>query len=273
MALLEEKAANSGSRTSTSSRNSTNSATKPNSALAVVFPNVYYIQCTNLKVSFQGESTNTTENLWSGTGFLLNNGKFITARHVIEPWYFDQTDEFLLYLNVFANNGGTIIANFTAYSPNGSTLNFTNNDFKFDKSSDASMQSVDNSGNNYILSFATINDGSDWASYDSGLSGGVLYDSELSQNLQIKDKLEILGYPHGVGATDLAAVSPLYGDCTVSVNGLQNNMIVISDRNFDHGNSGGPVFFNDNNKYYVIGIVSAGIGGTLGYIVPISAVE
>lgn len=60
---------------------------------------------------------------WSGTGFLLDNGTFVTARHVIEAWSFwmngNDIDENLAQLNVIVNNGGQVKANFIAISSSG----------------------------------------------------------------------------------------------------------------------------------------------------------
>ena len=50
-------------------------------------------------------------------------------------------------------------------------------------------------------------------------------------------------------------------------------MIQLTNRNFEHGNSGGPALFEENGKLKVVGIVSSGIGSSLGFLVPISKVK
>ena len=49
-------------------------------------------------------------------------------------------------------------------------------------------------------------------------------------------------------------------------------MIQLTNRNFEHGNSGGPALFEENGKLKVVGIV-VGIGSSLGFLVPISKVK
>ena len=39
----------------------------------------------------------------SGTGFLLNDGTFVTARHVVEPWYYGD-DNLSVKLNLYSSN-------------------------------------------------------------------------------------------------------------------------------------------------------------------------
>ena len=52
---------------------------------------------------------------WTGTG-MLEDGRFVTARHVVEPWYFlnsgGKVDESMLMLNIIAHNGGKVVAHF-----------------------------------------------------------------------------------------------------------------------------------------------------------------
>ena len=239
-----------------------------------LFSSVYFIYVDKIKISIQGESQEIDEYKWSGTGFLLDNNKFITARHVIESWFFfDDNDEIGITLNMIANNGGSVIAYFTAYSPDGSTISFNSTDFNFDRSDDQDLTTTDNDGNQIMLKKARLTGGKDWASFRADKSGVIEGDAELSSNLHVQNKLHILGYPLGLGATDAEEISPIYGNCIVSSDGLRNGIIYVTDRNFEHGNSGGPVFILKDGKYKAIGLVSAGTGGSTGFIVPLSAVR
>ncbi|MEA3494632.1 MAG: S1C family serine protease, partial [Bacteroidota bacterium] len=122
-----------------------------------------------------------------------------------------------------------------------------------------------------MFTIASFNNHNDWAFVRTKIKGGLKYNNNLSENLHTKDKLEILGYPFGLGAKEGDNISPMYSDCMVSTSGLQGNLITITDSNFDYGNSGGPVFINQNGNYLVIGIVSAKMGNSVGFIIPISA--
>jgi S1-C subfamily serine protease len=93
----------------------------------------------------------------------------------------------------------------------------------------------------------------------------------MSRSLHAADRLCVLGFPFGNGANSAHDIRPNYSECYVSVEGLNKGLIDIGGRAFDHGNSGGPVFAISGNRYYVVGIVSAG-AGMQGFIVPISAI-
>jgi hypothetical protein len=51
-----------------------------------------------------------------------------------------------------------------------------------------------------------------------------------------------------MGAVDTPSLSPLYGSCKTSQAGLEKGIIRISARNYESGNSGGPVFYMQNGK-------------------------
>lgn len=239
-----------------------------------LFASVYFIYVEKLVINFQDQSEEITDYQWSGTGFLLDNKTFITARHVIESWsFFTEDDQIGMTLNMIENNGGSVVAHFTAYSPDGSTISFKSTDFNFDRSGDESLQTNDNDGNTVLLKKAKLDDGKDWASYATNKTGRIELDTQLANNLEQQSRLHILGYPLGLGANSANDISPIYGNCIVSSSGLQNGLIYVTDRNFEHGNSGGPVFILKDNKYYAIGIVSAGTGDNTGFIVPVSAVR
>ena len=69
-------------------------------------------------------------------------------------------------------------------------------------------------------------------------------------------------------------INPIYGSGIVAARGLQNNVILTTDTNYEQGNSGGPVFYTNNDgELIVIGIVSAGAGRSTGFVVPISSIR
>ena len=239
-----------------------------------LFPSVYFMYVDKLVAEYNGKKKEI-DYKWSGTGFLLDDGRFITARHVVEPWYFiNADDETGLLLNSVASNGGTVTAFITAYSPDGSEISFTTSNFKCNRSSDEVKTETDEDGSTILFRVASLNS-DDWAYTQSNKQGGLPAYSDISSILQQQQKLHILGYPLGLGASSPTNISPIYGSCVVSSTKLQNGYILVTDRNFEHGNSGGPVFvYNEAEaKYYAIGIVSAGAGDNTGMIVPLSAIQ
>ncbi|MCX6276553.1 MAG: FHA domain-containing protein [Bacteroidetes bacterium] len=239
-----------------------------------LFPDVYFMFVDKLVAEYNGKKKEI-DYKWSGTGFLLNDGRFITARHVVEPWFFiNSEDETGLLLNSVASNGGSVTAFITAYSPNGSTISFTTSNFKCNRFADEIKTETDEDGSPVLFRVAHLS-ADDWAFTNAGKQGGISAYSDISAILKQQQKLHILGYPLGLGASSPTNISPIYGSCIVSSTQLQNGYILVTDRNFEHGNSGGPVFvFNEAEaKYYAIGIVSAGAGENTGMIVPLSAIQ
>jgi hypothetical protein len=239
-----------------------------------LFPSVYFLYVDKLIAEYNGKQKEI-DYKWSGTGFLLNDGRFITARHVVEPWFFFFFyDETGLVLNSIASNGGSVTAYITAYSPDGSSISFNSSNFKCNRSSDEIKEETAEDGSPVMFRVA-YNNADDWAYTNASKQGVIFGLTNITANLQQQQRLHILGYPLGLGANSPANISPIYGSCIVSSTQLQNGYILVTDRNFEHGNSGGPVFvYNEAEaKYYAIGIVSAAAGSNTGMIVPLSSIN
>jgi len=238
-----------------------------------LYNGVYQIIIEDMTLSFDGQTQTESINVPVGSGFLLSDKRFITARHVIEPWYFieDGNSDFFA-INVLIQVGAELTVNYLAVSPSGQMFRFTNNSFKINRNNDKNVSFTDENGDVFVIQKAEL-DSKDWAVLNTSISGGLAYDTNLSNTLSVKTNLDVLGYPLGMTAQSGSGISPIYGSCVVSADGLQNGVIMISDRNFEHGNSGGPVFVEKNGKFYVVGIISAGAGDGIGFVVPISAVQ
>lgn len=202
----------------------------------------------------------------SGTGFLLNDDTFVTARHVVEPWY-SGDDHLSVKLNICSSNGFKVDALLYAVSPSGNHFELKTSVFKCNRSHDT-MRSY---GEFKIR--VVQHDYTDYASTSVGSKGALSYNSQLSTNLKAGEKLFILGYPLGLGAS-YDSVKPSYSSAEVARDGLaEGGYILTTSTGFEHGNSGGPVFVERDGKKIVIGIVSAGAGRSTGFVVPISAVK
>lgn len=245
---------------------------------SALYPHVYQIILETITILSNNEDT-TLDFQIRGSGFLLNDGRFVTARHVIEPWYYyeygnnEEISGLLMTLNAKIQLGANVTASFKALSPSGRSFSFTNHDMTVDRSADESFLAIDNEGNLFEVVSASEQESTDWASIRTNFTDGLVYDTQLSNNLAARTQLDVLGYPLGLAASSGNTFSPIYGSCTVGADGLQNGVILITARNFEHGNSGGPVFVYKNRQYIVVGIISAGAGDNIGFVVPISAVR
>ena len=250
-----------------------------NDAIEQCLPNIFYIETVKFSIRFQDGSTSELACSgrdvpgWCGTGFLLNDGRFVTARHVAEAWYFwkdgNGTNSKLALLNMIANNGGKVVCHFIAISSSGKQLTFTSDQFICNRSGDYSGTAEDGSR----ITLAPL-DKNDYAYIRFGASNGLPFDSSKSKSLDRGTKLTVLGFPLGLGANSATDINPIYGSGIVAARGLQNGVILTTDTNYEQGNSGGPVFYtNADGQLVVIGIVSAGAGRVTGFIVPISAIN
>lgn len=201
-----------------------------------------------------------------GSGFLLDDGTFVTARHVVEPWYFS-TSKINMFLNMIASNGGKVVAHFNAVSPEGKQFEFTTSQFRCNRSHDT-IKSEDDLKIRIVSS-----DNTDFAYCNVGVKGELAYDRTLSNNLKAGDKLVIWGYPLGLGG-GANNVKASRSTAEVARDGLaEGGYILTTSSGFEHGNSGGPVFVEREGKSVVIGIVSAGAGRSTGFVVPISVIN
>jgi len=245
---------------------------------------VFAIQLERTEVTWRGRTTVIIEPLPKlvGTGFLMNDGRFITARHVVEPWYYYNVqldysifDVFrqhrLADLNMYVNNGGSVIAHYTAVSSTGKRISFNSGNARINRTTD--KMSTDRAGRTSIIRRTAVLDDTDWAVYQTLERSGYSHNSALSMNLDIGTTLAVQGYPWGRGADEAVQVTPIYSTSQVARNGLDvNGTIMVSNDNTERGNDGGPVtIVNNEGVYQVVGILS---GSTFakGRIVPISVV-
>lgn len=208
---------------------------------------------------------------WSGTGFLLSDGRFVTARHVVEPWFFIQSEDEreLLELNVLASNGGKIVSYIGAVSPTGDRLTFKSTDCRISRRGDVTRRLPDGD----MVTLAS-SDTRDFATVQVGRTGGLPFSAEASRNLRRGTKLTVLSFPLGLGANSYNDIRPIYGSATVASDGLQDGMILTTETTYEKGSSGGPVFITDSSgRLVVVGITSAIAGRSTGFIEPISSIR
>lgn len=250
------------------------------------FPHTYAIYQTKQVITqpngemqvFTFDINNAEERRLVGSGFLLSDGRFITARHVTETWYYyhfnwgdERINNMLLMENAVVHNGGDIVTSFLAVSSNGSRIQFTNKQCTVDRSGDSAGTATLENGMTVVLKKADV-ETSDWVSIHTE-DQGLPLDSELSTSLPIGTKVHILGFPYGRGGENPNAVSPISSHAEVARDGLDvNGTIMTSNDDTQSGNSGGPVFVIKDGKYTVVGLLSGSTAGK-GRVVPIKVVR
>jgi hypothetical protein len=236
---------------------------------------VYLIRAKSIKLNYADGSQQTIElkgsQGWEGTGFLCKDGRFVTARHVIEPWlFFDKNNFDMIKINLIATQGGKVTVFFEAQSPNFMVIKLTNHDFITNKTIDINTVATTSAAEPVVLiKSLTTND---WAySQTKFKSGSISLEPTLSDQLTQTTQLHVLGYVGGKFQNN-NHLEPLYSTTTVAQNGIIKGFINVTDRTFDVGCSGGPVFTLKDNQLVAIGIVVSKMG-EIGRILPISVLK
>ena len=213
---------------------------------------------------------------WTGTAFLCDDGRVITAKHCVEGWLFDadgtlsildkdSQQKLLIYL--FFPDQTRIEADVNLYNAH---QEFVLKSTQFRTGQTGYLQTDD--GRKYA---ACTRWGNDWAYADAGRKGSIHRNGSTATNLKAGQKLSVMGFPLGIGGGDRSQrdITPLFSTCTVAHDkGLQGGVIEVSENGTDQGNSGGPVFANNNGKIEAVGLVSYGNGsrGKLGGMCSVS---
>lgn len=209
-----------------------------------------------------------------GTGFLLNDGRFVTARHCVQPWAYDDGEIMKAYALSKVVSDMEMTVQIVARS---STDSFTlsSEDFICDSSMDVTYPfSIEDASGDMIYLSATsafpmilpdgtmLGDhkmyGADWAYAHVGKKGSLTIDSNMSKNLKTGQEVHVLGFPGSLGIADgnNDLIEPIYNSMHVSRDGLNASNCIMVSQGVAKGNSGGPVFVYADGKLKVVAIVS-----------------
>jgi len=250
----------------------------PSGELVAFEDAVYFVRMTDITMTYEGETASFPFGAAApcATGFINSDGYFITARHVIEPWayFYDLTDlsDPLTQAAIIAYLGGTIDATIVAESKNGDRRTYHYTDFTVSKERDKEVEvtATDNNEINYKIRKAFSNN--DYAYLKTNTKSNLVMNKQLANNLPAGTQLDILGFPYSMGG-EKNNIRPQYTYATSSNSGLYHGQIAVTNFNAENGNSGGPVFCKDGDKFYVVGVVSSSLGNHGGIIIPVSSIK
>lgn len=270
LAATKKKLAQMQSRMNTISEQAGISSTN----ISAYNPDIYFVQC---EVVVGGKSWGG----WSGTGFLLDNGCFVTAQHMIHFDYLTTdstgnivTDALATQLNSLYYAGQATIRMTCKSTQKSFSLEYTYTDMPFSlgEVEFKRMKCQFEDGTTRILGEHSYVSGGDWACVQLNQQGCIPFDAAFSRNMPAQTRLTIAGFPSNQGHS-----SPVVSEAITSRNGLESDgSIKTSNDNADTGNSGGPVFAVKDGKYVAVGVYSGVIFGSdrshrKGCVVPIGA--
>jgi len=243
---------------------------------------IYFLEVRDVIVALPSGEAIQMDMGWTGTAFLCDDGKLVTARHCIQSWrYFNDINS--QYVNAIEVNGGKVKVRFRATSKK-DWFEFSLKDVVLDDKNDMEYQQevtyTDGSVKKLLMK-AAIDDASDWAYYQTNRTSNIHADNELSTSLGAGEKLYVLGFSLAIGGPTEGKVSPLYSESSVAQSGIsETGLIMVSNRGFERGNSGGPVFVKRDNLLKCVGIVSigrinpsTGEMSTIGGLVPMANIK
>lgn len=245
-------------------------------------PAVYYIKMDNVaiydrsgKLVYQFDMSDFV----GGTGFLLEDGRFVTARRVVEPWFYYWSTSIgedkkgniwtLGDLQACVNAGLKVEGNFTAYSPAQTSFKFSTSEMtksapKLKKYIETYKVSrylrriVDSSIGIYV--YDTKSSAEDWATLGKrdqlNVVDGLKYSASASLSPKSGEDVIILGYPHSDGFSNSLTVNPEQRKNTINSPDLNDvNVIEMATKRFYKGADGAPVLQNIGGVWTVIGIL------------------
>ena len=236
-------------------------------AVAEVKPYVYYVR-TDFYVDVNGQRTRVSSS--QGTGFLLSDGRFVTARHCVQPWLYN-IDKINAMITTASRLGIDYVKGYAiieAQSMN-DRITLRSSDFVVNDAYDRTFETEVDGSPAYVSTAMPLlfNDGTqlgsermmgnDWAYAKVSKSGGIKANIGLSSTLKAGATVHVLGFPSGLGKADGdREVEPIYNRMSVSRDGLNNSGCIMVSEGVAHGNSGGPVFVLNNGKLEAVAVVS-----------------
>lgn len=228
-----------------------------------------------------------------GTGFLTENGRLLTCRHVVQPWRYYKTSgeksDFWKQLNIIEANGGTVVMHFDVLTSDGSQfMAFTSTAAVISDATDKieiggkKKVKIEIFGKDSKIDIPNLDDKtkepsdrfSDWANIAAEKDGSIILLKDKSTQIEQGENLYVLGFSQALSLKDAnRRAEASISKTLVSNSATWNGEILTSGVDFGPGNSGGPAFICVNGNFYCVGIVSATVGSSNGIIVPVGRVR
>lgn len=258
------------------------------------YDNIYTIKIDRIVVEKDGISFDPgiqLSDIICGTGFMLNNGNFVTDRQNVQPWiYGDEQwkDDWRLLMAECVGAGCNVIIHYRAYSTlgTGRPLTFVNTDFKFDPSDDVisldievrkELRSIfkkykikpEYTKRYHVKATVLAPKSSHWAviRMKGTMGEGLPYNVDAENDLRGGTEIHMVGY---AGSTSEHNPVPAHFNDHTNVDDTELGTFILQNQVGERGYYGSPAFLKrSNGTYEVIGVMVGSKSGK-DRIVPIS---
>ena len=249
------------------------------------YNHIYTLKIRRITVERDGRSFDPGISLTDvicGTGFVLSNGTFVTARQNIQPWIFfkELGGRWRELMADYVSLGFKVIIEYDAYSTKGTAhkLSFNNLDFKVDASFDTAVETIDilkdvrvRIKDNGIeiksseFKRRTINVWTPRSQCFALLPGkgaaGIPYDAGASLSSDGGTDIQVAGFKDNPDIHNLSNYISYFHSNT-SRTDTYDGTIVLQNSNRNPGYLGSPAFFKEKDgTYRVIGLMVGQLRG------------
>lgn len=253
------------------------------------YDHIYTIKIDRIEIEKNGKRVDPgiqLSDVICGTGFVLEDGTFVTDRQNIQPWVYSLNsvwkEEWRHLMAQYVACGANVIIHYRAYSTKGTgrPLSFVNTEFVVDTSGDTNVEieiekkfrstwrdlfgfpiSVEWGSKKYRAKVGVISTTSRSYAYikNKETSGeGIPYDIEKSGNMSGGTDIHMVGYAR---RTEPHALVPAHFNDRTNVDDTLNGTIVLQGQVDEAGYYGSPAFHLENNQYKVVGVMVGSVSG------------
>lgn len=253
------------------------------------YDHIYTIKIDRIEVEYAGKRIDPgiqLSDVVCGTGFMLENGTFITDRQNVQPWVYNiegQWKEPWRHLMAqFVACGAKVIIHYRAYSTKGTgkPLTFVNTDFVVNEDYDLNLvveikrefrtawreyfgvRITEWTAKRYHMKVGVISESSRSYAYIRGLGSrgeGIPYDTETSVSMSGGTEIQMVGYARKTNEHNL---TPQHFNDRTNVDDTLNETIILQGQVGEAGYYGSPAFYKDENgQYRIVGVMVGSVFG------------
>lgn len=241
---------------------------------------IYSLKVDRIDVEYNGQAIDHGIGLSSivcGTGFMRNDGTFVTDRQNVEPWLYSGgwKESWRHELAQYKAIGCDIIIHYKAYSQRGTgrSLSFTNSEFLVDRSGDVQQTiEITKTTRHWISVYGIV---VPWVQKNKTVNtsvytpkslsyaeihlggAGIPCNSKAAMNLKGGDEIKMVGF---IGNTNIHNLVPQTFNGHVQ-QAAGSGTINLQTSTNNRGYYGSPAFAKTENGYECIGIYTGAVGG------------